>query len=183
MTVSADGVTIDGAGEAVLDAADDASGPVVHVVGARGFTLRGVTVQNGQHGVLIERMSTVDLEVVVSRDNRSHGVEVILSHATIQDLHAHGNGRVGLIVNRNSEIRLTDGLLEENGISGIVLFTSAIARLEGRNVVRGNGEEGFTLGQGGKLFTIGARATFDETSAGSVACDDTVLIRGALSCP
>jgi hypothetical protein len=167
--ITDDGVTIDGGGEAILDAGEDAETPVVHIDGARRATLRGLTIQNGQHGVLVERLATVELQDLEVRDNRSHGVEVIQSHLRATDLHSHGNGRVGLIVNRSSEVRLTDSLLEDNGISGLVVFSTAVSRLEGENVIRGNDAQGFTLGLGGMLFTIGADLTIEENGAAGLS--------------
>lgn len=167
--ITVDGVTIDGDGQAILEAGDDAETPVVHVDGARRTTLRDLTIQNGQHGVLVERLATAELLGLEVRDNRSHGVEVIQSHARATDLHSHDNGRVGLIVNRSSEVRLTDSVLEENGISGLVVFSTAVSRLEGENVIRGNDAQGFTLGLGGMLFTIGADLTIEENGAAGLS--------------
>lgn len=169
VTVARDGVTIDGGGDAVLDAADDPEGPVVHVVGARDVAVRGVTVQNGHIGVLAEKLSTLTLDGVEARGNATHGVEIIQSHAIATGLRSHGNGRVGLIVNRSSEVRLVDGTLEDNGISGLVAFSSAIARLEGTNVVRGNAAQGVTLGLNGFIFTIGADLLIEDNGAAGLS--------------
>lgn len=158
-------VTIDGGGSAVLDAGEDAEGPVVHVLGARNVTVRDITVQNGQHGILVENMSTITLEDVVSQENSSHGVEIIQSHATVSNLRSHQNGRVGLSINRNSEVRLIDSTLESNNISGLVIFSSAIGRLEGTNVVRDNAAQGVTLGLGGMIFSIGAELMIENNGA------------------
>jgi hypothetical protein len=167
--ITADGVTIDGGGTAIIDAETDADGPVVHVDGARRLAISGITVQNGQHGILVERLATLTLDGVVARDNRSHGVEVIQSHIVVTDLTASGNGRVGLIVNRNAELRLVDSILEENGISGLVIFSSAVGRLEGTNVIRGNGDQGFTVGLGGMIFSIGAELIVEGSGAEGIA--------------
>lgn len=95
ITMTADDVTIDGGGTAVIDAAEDPEGPVMHVDGAR-LTVEGLTVQNGRHGILVEHLASLELRDVVSRNNRSHGVEVINSDAVINGLQARENGRVGL---------------------------------------------------------------------------------------
>jgi len=165
VSIANDDVTIDGGGAAVLDAANAPEVPVVHVVGARDVTLRDITVQNGQWGILVEELSTITLESVVAQGNLTHGVEVIQSHVVATDLRSHDNDRVGLIVDRNSELRLTDSTLEANGISGLVIFSSAIGRLEGTNVIRDNGAQGVTLGLGGKIFTIGAELTIEGNGA------------------
>ncbi len=164
LVITHNGVTIDGGGSAVLDGAGF-EGPVVHVIGARNVAIRDITVQNGEQGILVERLSTVTLEDIVSRRNSSHGVEVIQSHVVATDLRSHDNDRVGLIVNRNSEVRLTDSTLEANGISGLVLFSCAIGRLEGTNIIRDNGAEGVTLGLGGMIFSIGAELTIENNGA------------------
>lgn len=165
VTVVHDDVTIDGGGSAVLDAALDPEGPVVHVVGARNATVRGLTVQNGQHGILVEKLSTITLEDVVSQGNTNHGIEIIQSHGIATGLRSHDNGRVGLIVNRSSEVRLIDSTLENNGISGLVIFSSAVGRLEGTNAIRGNAAQGVTLGLSGTIFTIGAELTIEDNGA------------------
>jgi hypothetical protein len=174
VTVDRDGITIDGGREAVIDAGNAENVPVVHVDGARNVTLRGVTLQNGHWGALIEELSTVLMEDVVTRANVTHGVEVIFSHVVVNNLHSQENGRVGLIVDRNSELRLTDSTLESNGISGLVIFSSAIGRLEGTNLVRGNGAQGVTLGQGGKIFTIAAELIIEDNGSQGLS-----LLQGA----
>lgn len=165
VTITQDRVTLDGQGDAVIRVPEDASGPVVHVDGVRDARLTGLTVEGGQHGVLAERMATVELRDVTSRDNASHGVEVINAFVDADGLHAHDNGRVGINVNRTAEARLRNAVLENNGISGIISFNGAIVRLEERNVIRGNGAQGFTLGMNGMLFTIGAELIVEENGA------------------
>ena len=167
--VAVDGVTLDGGGDAVIRVPEDASGPVVHVDGARDVQLRGLTLADGQHGLLAERMASLELHDVVARDNRSHGFEVINSFAEGFDLHAHDNGRVGFNLNRGGEARLTNSLLEENGISGLISFNGAIVRLEDRNVIRANGDQGFTIGMNGMLFTIGAELIVEDNGAEGIA--------------
>lgn len=169
VTITQDDVTIDGGGTAVLDAAEDPQGPVVHVDGARNVTIRDITVQNGQHGILVESLSTITLDGVESRQNSLHGIEVIQSHAVATELRSHDNGRVGLIVNRSSEVRLTDSTLEMNGISGLVIFSTAIGRLEGTNIIRGNAAQGITLGMGGMIFTIGAELVIEDNGAAGLS--------------
>jgi len=165
VTITQDRVTLDGQGDAVIRVPEDASGPVVHVDGVRDARLTGLTVEGGQHGILAEKMATVELRDVTSHDNESHGVEVINAFVDADGLHAHDNGRVGINVNRTSEVRLRNAVLENNGISGIISFNGAIVRLEERNVVRGNGAQGFTLGMNGMLFTIGAELVVDGNGA------------------
>jgi hypothetical protein len=162
--VTVDRLTLDGGGEAVIDGGGE-RGPVLHVDGARDLTVRGLTVRNGSFGILAEHLATLVLEDVVAHGNSAHGIEVIHSNVVVRDLRAYENGRVGLIVNRNSELRLIDSVMEENGISGLVLFGSAVGRLEGRNVIRGNGDQGFTIGLGAMLFTIGAELVIEENGA------------------
>lgn len=160
-----DGVVLEGQGEAVLAAGPEAEAPALHVEGARGVELRDLTVEGGQHGILIERMATVDLDGVTVRGANSHGVEVIDASVVARGLHASENGRVGLNVNRNSELRLHDAVLEDNGISGMILFSSSLGRLEGTNQIRGNGAQGLTLGLGGMIFSIGAELIIEDNGA------------------
>ncbi len=163
--IAVDGVALDGGGDASIRVPEDASGPVVHVDGARDVELSGLTLADGQHGLLAERMASLVLRDVVARDNGAHGFEVINSFVEGFDLHAHDNGRVGFNLNRGGEARLTNALLEENGISGLISFNGAIVRLEDRNVIRANGDQGFTLGMNGMLFTIGAELVVEENGA------------------
>jgi len=174
VSITQDDVTIDGGGEAVLDAGNAPDVPVVHVVGSRNVTLRGLTVQNAHWGILVEELSTITLENVIAQGNVTHGVEVIFSHVVATNLMSHDNGRVGLIVDRNSELRLTDSTLEANGISGLVIFSSAVGRLEGTNIIRGNGAQGITLGQGGKIFTIAAELIIEDNGSQGLS-----LLQGA----
>lgn len=165
VTVAHDGVTLDGGGDAVIASPEDPDAPGVHVDGARNVTIRDLVVDGGQHGILVERLATIDLEGVTVRNANSHGVEVIDASIVARELHAHDNGRVGLNVNRNSELRLYDAVLENNGISGMILFSGSLGRLENTNVIRGNGAQGLTLGLGGRIFTIGAELVIEENGA------------------
>lgn len=138
-------MTLDGGGNAVIASPEEPEAPGVHVDGARNVTIRDLSVDGGQHGILVERLATIDLAGVTVRNADAHGVEVIDASIVARDLHAHDNGRVGLNVNRNSELRLYDAVLENNGISGMILFSGSLGRLENTNVIRGNGAQGGTL--------------------------------------
>lgn len=164
VVVRVDDLTLDGGGSAVVDA-EGTEAPALHVDGAQGVTVRGMTVENGQHGLLVENLATLTLEDVTSRDNASHGVEVIHSDVDATGLTSHDNGRVGLIVNRNSQLRVDGARLEDNGISGLVVYSSALVRLEERNVVRGNAGQGVTVGLGGMLFSIGSELRVEDSGA------------------
>jgi hypothetical protein len=119
--------------------------------------------------MLVEKLSTITLEDVVAEGNTTHGVEIIQSHAIVTNLRSHDNDRVGLIVNRSSEARVIDSTLEANGISGLVIFSSAIGRLEGTNVIRDNAAQGITLGLSGAIFTIGAELLIEDNGAAGLS--------------
>jgi hypothetical protein len=166
VTIGTDRLTIDGGGEAVLDGAARAA-DVVTIPGARGVTMKGLTVRNGREGILATDGATVVLENLTVEQSRSHGIEFLGALGDLRQVTSVRNGRVGVIAARNSQLDLTDATLTDN-LSGLVLFSNSTARLFGSTVMNRNRTQGMTTGLGASLFAIGASVEASDNGAEGV---------------
>lgn len=159
VTVTTDGLTLDGDGVAVLDAGN--AGVALTIDGARRVTVRGFTVQNGSRGIDVLNVATLSLEDTLVRGNRSHGVEITNASVDANNVTSHGNGRAGLIVNRNSLLNVTDSTFEDN-LTGLVLYSNANTRLTGTNRMIANATQGLTVGLGAVVFSLGSTIVTED---------------------
>lgn len=166
VTIRTDGLTIDGGGAAVLDGVTRA-GEVVTIPGARGVTMKGLTVRNGRGGVLATDGATLVMEDITVEENRSHGVELLGVLGDLRQVTSVRNGRAGVLVARNSQLDLTNATLTDN-LTGLVLFTNSTARLFGSAVMNRNRTQGMTTGLGASLFAIGAMLEASDNGAEGV---------------
>jgi hypothetical protein len=166
VTIRSDGLTIDGGGEAALEAASSAE-DVVTIPGARGITMKRLTVRNGREGILATDGATLVLEGVTVERNRSHGVEFLGALGDLRQVRSRENGRAGVIAARNSQLDLTDATLTEN-LTGLVLYSNATARLFGSAVANRNRTQGISVGLGASLFAIGASVEASHNGAEGV---------------
>lgn len=170
VTVTTDGLTLDGDGVAVLDGGN--AGVALTIDGARGVTIRGFTVQNGSRGIDVLNVATLSLEDTLVRGNRSHGVEITNASVDADNVTSHGNGRAGLIVNRNSLLNVTDSTFEDN-LTGLVLYSNANTRLTGTNRMIANATQGLTVGLGAVAFSLGSTiVTEDNGEEGTLLLQD-----------
>jgi hypothetical protein len=165
VTISKDGLTLDGQGTAILDggggftvpAAVGFSEGVITINGARGVVIKGLTVQNGPDGI-----------------SGNLG-----ANFTVQNVTARRNADDGIQVNQNSSATLIDCTAEDNGDDGINVFASSSATFHGTIVSIGNGDDGINIAATSSVFLAeatvmangnGFSATFgSETSDGLFA--------------
>ena len=126
-----DGITLDGGGTAIIDGGG-ADVPVIAVYGHQNVVIRGLTVQNGQQGVLAHRGAAVWLEDVTAQDNGAgimihgnssatfagaimandnnteRGIDLAQSSIWAEDvvLHANGNALTGIAIHRGAQMLL-----------------------------------------------------------------------------
>ena len=126
--IKRDNLTLVGVGNARIDGSSAPSEAVVLIDGARGFTLKNLTVQNGSdQGVLA-----------------THQAQGVLRNVTVTQ-----SGTVGLAVDR-SHLDLVDVTLEANGTSGMDAFSGSTVVAFGDIAATNNGGDGLVAN--GKTF-------------------------------
>lgn len=128
ITITTDGLTLDGHGTAVIEG--EGAGPfpsnfdpVVTIDGAHRITLRGLTVQNSPgEGILAK-----------------NGASFRLEHLT-----AHNNGNFGIALFANSTGEL-EAVTSQGNLFGLAGFDSAVAILHGSIELTGNLVHGLTF--------------------------------------
>ena len=130
VVVNKDGITLDGGGTAIIDGGG-ADAPVIAVYGQQNVVIRGLTVQNGQQGVMADRGAAVWLEDVTAQNNglgifingnssatfagtirgndnnALSGIEVRQSTLGADNLalvQANGNAQSGIVIHRGSQM-------------------------------------------------------------------------------
>ena len=107
VTITLDRVTLDGAGTAVFDGGFPGGGPfgpgggafnaMIVIDGARGVTLRGITVRNGPGGgLIVQRNAAVSLQGALIQNSYFGMVVRDSSHAEIFESEISGNTDAGL---------------------------------------------------------------------------------------
>src|SRR5262245_50383308 len=126
LSITTDGITLDGQGSAVVDGGG--GGPVeftgvVTVSGARSVTIKGITVQRGPgEGILGLRGATFTVEDVTVQDNAS----------------------TGIVVGDGSRADLTDVTAQRN-LGGLDVFTGSVAILRGTITLQANTSVGAAI--------------------------------------
>ena len=143
VVVDKDRITLDGGGTAVIDGGG-AGAPAIAVHGQQNVVIRGLTVQNGQQGVLANRGTAVWLEDVTAQDNSVVGIAVRgNSSATLGGTVIADDNDIGIELNQSTAWSADADLLQTNGnpSGGIVVHRGAQMFLTGmrRIEVTGNG--------------------------------------------
>ena len=131
LTITKDRITLDGQGSAVLDGTGVApSAPefnaLITIDGARGITLRDLTVENSSaEGILAK-----------------NGAVFALQDVTVQD-----NGNSGVAVSANSTAELTDCVMRNNQVLGLRVFSGGTVILKGAIDISDNTEGIIVSGQ------------------------------------
>ena len=124
VVVDKDGITLDGGGSAVIDGST-ADAAAIAVIGHQNVTIRGLTVQNGLHGVRLAGGAAAVLEgTVVATGNARHGVLVEQnSHASVRGmLEANSNGADGILLNNGASAQFDEGAVIEATGNGVTWF-------------------------------------------------------------
>ena len=134
--VDKDGITLDGGGSAVIDGST-ADAAAIAVIGHQNVTIRGLTVQNGLHGVRLAGGAAAVLEgTVVATGNARHGVLVEQnSHASVRGmLEANNNDGDGILLAQSSSAQFGGGASIEaidNGENGLNVTNGSSAAFIG----------------------------------------------------
>lgn len=169
VTITTDGVTLDGQGSAAIQG--EGSGPfptefdpVVMIDGARGVTLKGLTVQNGPgEGILAKNGASFRLENVTAQNNGNFGIAIFAnSTGELEVVTSQGNlfGFVGFdsaIAILHGTIELTNNLVHGLAFEGKSTVDLRAAQLNASNnggfglVIAGSELDIFDFGQGSHI--------------------------------
>ena len=174
VVVDKDGITLDGGGSAVIDGSTAAAAAIA-VIGHQNVTIRGLTVQNGLHGVRLAGGAAAVLEgTVVATGNARHGVLVEQnSHASVRGmLEANSNGTDGINVNNGASAQFGEGAVIEatgNGVTGLsvvngssAVFGAPTTREGFTGTFNDNGSDGI------QVWTHASLTTWDAGVVGNI---------------
>jgi hypothetical protein len=168
LTVTADGVTIDGAGHTVDGVDDDAlSYGLVVEAGADDVTVTDLTVRGWEQGVRVRGDGFTGRRITATR-NGEVGVAMFgTTDATLEDSTVTENGDTGVYTTGASGTRLADLTARDHGTAGVHIDSDG-----GGSVVSGGTVS--DSGQFGVRVTDGSGPTVDGTTVSATAEDPTV---------
>ena len=153
VTITTDGLTLDGGGSAVLDGGGGSPTSsfeaVVTIDGAQRVTLMGFTIQNSPgQGIL-----------------GVGGAAFVVKDTTLQN-----NGAAGLILYNNSSAELTDVEVKGSGSIGLVVQNTSTAVLKG--TIRSTGSGASSTGSGANGIAVQSGSTLEIRGASVHASDN-----------
>jgi hypothetical protein len=123
-------LTLRGAGLATTILSHDQSSPVVNVDGPAKVTLKGLTIQNGTHGIW-SRMAYVVASNIRVRNNTSHAIYAKGgSYLSLSDSTVSTNGGHGVRIHSNSTGDFVGCTITSNVYSGMNVAYSSHAYIE-----------------------------------------------------
>lgn len=138
--ISFDGLILDGQGSTIIDAGG-ASLPIVAIAGARNVTIRDITVQNGDLGIL-----------------GTDGAALRLEGVTVQN-----TVKEGIRIEDNSTGHLSNSSVTNSGLDGIAVINNSSAVFEGTITSNTNGNDGLRVLQNSSISSLAmASITLDN---------------------
>ena len=142
--VDKDGITLDGSGTAVIHGTG-AVASVIDITGHQNVTIKGLTVQNGHNGILIDLGGSARLEDVTATGNLKdpygyggNGIRVQNSSSVYPagTISTEGNEGSGIYVTRSSSMANNPGgsltiRADSNAVAGIAIANSSSMTLYG----------------------------------------------------
>ena len=160
VVVDKDGITLDGGGTAVIDGSG-ADAPVISVNGHQNVIIKGLTVQNGLHGIRLADSAVAWLEDVIAQGSRFKS--------------GYDSG-AGIVVYTSSTVALTGAVVaNDNAGNGIGADTGGSVVALGNFVVEGNRLPPVRFeanGNGGYGISIWANSSFSIFGADTAAFND-----------
>jgi hypothetical protein len=185
--ITKDRLTLDGQGTATLDGGGGTPtefDAVVTVDGARGITIKGLTIQNGPgEGILGTRGAAFVVLRTTVRNNGAVGIEIAESSTVeITDCSLQHNA-VGMdVVTGSSAVLMGTIDITENATGGLGINGTSIVEVRGAHVdASRNGGFGVVAGSNSQLAffgfagTEGSTLTVDRNTDGGIALGDSVL--------
>jgi hypothetical protein len=194
VTISADGLQLNGTGDASVNGAGQ---DVITIDGAQGVTLTGLGITGGNNGVVAKNGAQVSLQndtiegnaitgilveanssaTVSGGDSNSNGLDGIDVESTSSlvvngSYSTTGNGVFGIDVNNGSSLTLTDANLSvENNAVGVQLGTNASGFLDGQSALNtsNNAAVGLTMVSGAHMVDFGGKITSDGNGINGIS--------------
>jgi Periplasmic copper-binding protein (NosD) len=106
---------------------------VINIVGARGVTIKGITVQNGHDGIFSRGGANFSLEDTIVQNNANEGVQVVgNSSVRIANCTVQCNDGTGILITRNSSADFQENIIVHNNhANGICVELSSSAIFQG----------------------------------------------------
>ena len=170
VVVNKDGITLDGRGTVVIDG-NGADAPVISINGHQNVIIKGLTVQNGLHGIRLADSAVAWLEDVIAQGSRFKS--------------GYDSG-AGIVAYTSSTVALTGAAVaKDNAGNGIGADTGGSVVVLGNFVVEGNrlppvrleangnGGHGISIWANSSLSIFGAdTATFNDNAGSGVHVSD-----------
>lgn len=177
VTISTDGITLDGAGDATIDGG---GATALTVDGVQRVIINGITVRNGLMGVFGRGGASFSLSNIVVKDSAVAGIQLEgNSSLEIFDVVSKDNGVFGLNIERASELKGTGKLtVRDNGVFGIFMANNASAVFSNADVTVKNNVLGIQVGINSSFMVADAATTViakDNVSTGLTVVSGSTL--------
>lgn len=116
----------------------DPEGTVIHIRDSRSIVLRSLSAYGAEIGFDIVASSAVRLEGNRSIGNTGFGYLIVDQSSVYFFSHALDNGRVGVLVTRDSYVAVEEAEVTGNGRAGIVCREGSMCHLAGNVVIEDN---------------------------------------------
>ena len=154
IVIQADGVTLEGVGEAIIDGGGQ---DAVTIAGAGRASLVALKVRNGANGV----------------------VATAGGHVSLTDVNVHDNLASGIVLRTGSSALLTGVTTAQNGLHGLDVEGGSSAKVEGSLSVTGNGVFGINV-NGSALTVAGTVSATGNTLGVQIGTNASAfLVNGA----
>ena len=155
VTITTDGLTLDGQGSAII-AGQGAD--AVTVDGAHRVTIKGFEIREGRNGLIIKGGASAMLHDTVVKENTSSGI----------------------LIDGNSSLDIMNSVTETNGLFGISIDRASELRISGEFNARRNGVFGMIFGNNSSgTFTEAQIRVNDNILGIQVGINSSVLIADA----
>lgn len=151
VVIQRDRVTLAGAGPLVSDAViqgPERNRPGVHINGARGVTIVGLTVRRGQtspigrdstgeHGIQVTNSGAVKIVRSEVSEHHDNGISVEQnSDAVVVDSTIKDNNATGVLATLSSSATISGSTIDGNGLYGVLINEASAGRIADGNTIR-----------------------------------------------
>lgn len=188
VVVAVDGLTLDGQGTATIDGSGSSGGSLsgaILIDGARGVTVRGLTIRNSSNGILAMSNATLKVQNTILLDNSAG---ILISNGSIAEIADCTviNNVDGIDVVNGSTAIFKGSVKANNNGKGIAALVYATLVLQGGTLeASGNQNEGIELdGSSFRIFGIpedlGSSITVNENTDGILIGGGQLVFSGSV---
>lgn len=175
VVVKVDDLILDGQDMAIIDGASSfPPGPVLHVTGARGVTIRNLDVQNGILGVSLSQGAHVTLSEVSLRDQQVMGINAVeKSLVSLADVEVMSAGVHGMNIAEGSNIKATGAVsVSGSGVFSLNLQDGSVMTADKAAITLNKNVFGLHISVGSTAFVNNSTIEANENSLIGVAVDN-----------